>query len=169
MLNEKIRACRTAMGMSQEELAQRLHVVRQTVSKWEQARSVPDADLLIQLAQALDTTVAELLGEQQGQPDQAKDNLAAQLEQLNQQIACQQERRRKFWRMGSAVVGVFALAVLAFELWGLLHAVPAGAIGGADGATQIYIAGAPSHKSVLLVGVLAGTAALAGLYRTRRK
>lgn len=169
MLNEKIRACRTAKGMSQEELAQRLHVVRQTVSKWEQARSVPDADLLIQLAQALDTTVAELLGEQQGRLDHEADDLATQLERLNQQLARQQERRRKFWRMVSAVVGVFALAALAFELWDLLHAVPAGAIGGADGATQIYIAGAPTHKSVLLAVVLAGAAALAGLYRTRRK
>lgn len=163
MLNEKIKACRTAKGMSQEELAQQLHVVRQTVSKWEQARSVPDADLLIQLAQALDTTVAELLGEQQGRPEHAED-VAAQLERLNQQLARQQERKRKFWRMGSAAVGV-----LAVELWGLFHAVPAGAIGGADGATQIYIAGAPSHKSVLLAVVLAGAAALAGLYHTRRK
>lgn len=168
MLNEKIKACRTAKGMSQEELAQQLHVVRQTVSKWEQARSVPDADLLIQLAQALDTTVAELLGEQQGRPEHAED-VAAQLERLNQQLARQQERKRKFWRMGSAAVGVLALAALAVELWGLFHAVPAGAIGGADGATQIYIAGAPSHKSVLLAVVLAGAAALAGLYHTRRK
>ena len=46
MLAENLKALRKAKGLSQEELAARLHVVRQTVSKWEKGRSVPDADLL---------------------------------------------------------------------------------------------------------------------------
>ena len=50
MLAENLKALRKAKGLSQEELAARLHVVRQTVSKWEKGRSVPDADLLIRLA-----------------------------------------------------------------------------------------------------------------------
>ena len=56
MLAENLKALRKAKGLSQEELAARLHVVRQTVSKWEKGRSVPDADLLIRLAEELDTT-----------------------------------------------------------------------------------------------------------------
>ena len=55
MLAENLKALRKAKGLSQEELAARLHVVRQTVSKWEKGRSVPDADLLIRLAEELDT------------------------------------------------------------------------------------------------------------------
>ena len=51
MLAENLKALRKAKGLSQEELAARLHVVRQTVSKWEKGRSVPDADLLIRLAE----------------------------------------------------------------------------------------------------------------------
>ena len=39
MLNENIRAIRRAKGLSQEELAIKLNVVRQTVSKWEQGVS----------------------------------------------------------------------------------------------------------------------------------
>ena len=62
MLSENIKALRKAKGLSQQELAERLHVVRQTVSKWEQGLSVPDADLLVRLAEALEVTVAELLG-----------------------------------------------------------------------------------------------------------
>ena len=58
MLAENLKALRKAKGLSQEELAARLHVVRQTVSKWEKGRSVPDADLLIRLAEELDTTSA---------------------------------------------------------------------------------------------------------------
>ena len=49
MLGENIKALRKARGLSQQELAGRLHVVRQTVSKWEQGRSVPDADLLVRV------------------------------------------------------------------------------------------------------------------------
>ena len=51
MLGENIRALRKAQGLSQQELAERLHVVRQTVSKWEQGLSVPDADMLVRLAE----------------------------------------------------------------------------------------------------------------------
>ena len=43
MLNENIKAIRRSKGFSQEELAVRLNVVRQTISKWEQGLSVPDS------------------------------------------------------------------------------------------------------------------------------
>lgn len=63
MLNENIKNLRKAKGLSQEELAIKLNVVRQTVSKWENGLSVPDSSMLISLADALDTSVSELLGE----------------------------------------------------------------------------------------------------------
>lgn len=63
MLNENIRALRKAKGLSQEELAVRLNVVRQTVSKWEKGLSVPDADMLVAIGEAFNTPVSVLLGE----------------------------------------------------------------------------------------------------------
>ena len=63
MLKENIKAIRKAKGLSQEELAEKLNVVRQTVSKWEQGLSVPDADLLIAISEILETPVGTLLGE----------------------------------------------------------------------------------------------------------
>ena len=48
MLNENIKAIRKAKGLSQQELAVKVNVVRQTVSKWEQGLSVPDADMLLE-------------------------------------------------------------------------------------------------------------------------
>ena len=57
MLGENIKVLRKAKGLSQQELAERLHVVRQTVSKWEQGLSVPDADLLVRLADCLEVSV----------------------------------------------------------------------------------------------------------------
>ena len=63
MLNENIKNLRKAKGLSQEELAIKLNVVRQTVSKWEKGLSVPDSNTLVLLADELDTSVSILLGE----------------------------------------------------------------------------------------------------------
>lgn len=62
MFHENLKALRKDRGLSQEELAVRLNVVRQTISKWEKGLSVPDAAMLIRLAEVLDTTVSRLLG-----------------------------------------------------------------------------------------------------------
>lgn len=62
MFNENLKTLRKEKGFSQEQLATRLNVVRQTVSKWEKGLSVPDAELLIQLAEVLNVEVSDLLG-----------------------------------------------------------------------------------------------------------
>lgn len=63
MLSENIKVMRKAKGLSQQELAEKLNVVRQTVSKWEQGLSVPDADMLLTLSEVFETPVSTLLGE----------------------------------------------------------------------------------------------------------
>lgn len=60
MLNENIKAIRKQRGLSQEELAIRLHVVRQTVSKWEKGLSVPDSDMLVKIAEVLEASIGDL-------------------------------------------------------------------------------------------------------------
>lgn len=69
MLSENIKTIRKSKGLSQQELAVKLNVVRQTVSKWEQGLSVPDSDLLIALSEALETPVSTLLGENVAEAD----------------------------------------------------------------------------------------------------
>lgn len=85
MISENIKRARKAKGLSQEELAVRLNVVRQTVSKWENGLSVPDADILMQLAELLEVSVSQLLGIEP-QEDAGQD-LTQQLAQLNEQLA----------------------------------------------------------------------------------
>lgn len=88
MLNENIKRLRKAKGLSQEELAIKLNVVRQTVSKWENGLSVPDSSMLILLADELDVSVSALLGESISEPD--SDNLKSiseKLEVINLQLA----------------------------------------------------------------------------------
>ena len=50
MLSENIKTIRKSKGYSQEELAVKLNVVRQTISKWEQGLSVPDSEMLISIS-----------------------------------------------------------------------------------------------------------------------
>ena len=63
MLKENIKSIRKSRGLSQQELAIKLNVVRQTISKWEQGLSVPDSEMLISISEVLETPVSTLLGE----------------------------------------------------------------------------------------------------------
>lgn len=96
MLNENIRTIRKSKGLSQQELAVKLNVVRQTVSKWEQGLSVPDSDMLIYLSEVLETPVSILLGDtvETVKVDEIK-VIAEKLEIINQQLAEKKEGRRK--------------------------------------------------------------------------
>lgn len=96
MLSENIKVIRASKGLSQEELAVKLNVVRQTVSKWEKGLSVPDADLLVSLSEALETPVSTLLGETivESPADDLK-AIAEKLEIVNVQLARREAARRK--------------------------------------------------------------------------
>lgn len=99
MLSENIRAIRESRGLSQEELAIKLNVVRQTVSKWERGLSVPDADMLISISEALDASVETLLGEAVLEHETDSLNaIAEKLEVVNLQLARGRESRRRLVR-----------------------------------------------------------------------
>lgn len=115
MLNENIKAIRKSKGLSQQELAVKLNVVRQTVSKWEQGLSVPDSDMLLSLSEVFETPVSALLGETVTTP-QADDlkAISAKLEVINLQLAQRKTTRKRIlhWLLISlcaAIVIIFAL------------------------------------------------------------
>ena len=96
MLNENIKNLRKAKGLSQEELAVKLNVVRQTVSKWEKGLSVPDSNMLISLADELDTSVSILLGETVQEPcvnELDLKSISEKLEKINLQFAKRSKMR----------------------------------------------------------------------------
>ena len=103
MLNENIKHFRKAKGISQEEMAVKLNVVRQTVSKWENGLSVPDADVLIHMAKLLDVSVSRLLGIETDSSDDL--NLSEELEKLNEQLA-KINRREKLVKQAGEKRGV---------------------------------------------------------------
>ena len=95
MLNENIKAIRKSKGLSQQELAIKLNVVRQTVSKWEQGLSVPDSDMLISISEVLETPVSILLGENVivSKADDLK-AISEKLEVINLQLAQRKTTRK---------------------------------------------------------------------------
>ena len=111
MLSDNIRILRKQKGFTQEELAIRLHVVRQTVSKWEKGLSVPDADTLQRLAELLEVEVRQLLG---SGVDMEKGNseVAEQLARINEQLAIKNRRARRIWK----TIGIILLVLLIFNI-----------------------------------------------------
>ena len=117
MLSENIKAIRKSKGLSQEELAVKLNVVRQTVSKWEQGLSVPDADLLLSLSKVLETPVNVLLGEETAPEAEDSKVLAEKIEAINLHFTQKKAKRRKivhwvFILLCIAVVAIAAVLVL---------------------------------------------------------
>ena len=113
MLNENIKAFRKSKGLSQQELAVKLNVVRQTVSKWEQGRSVPDSDMLISLSEVLEIPVSTLLGETviETEVDGLK-AISEKLEVINLQLAQRKATGRKIVRW--LLISLCAIIVMIF-------------------------------------------------------
>ena len=119
MLGENIKFIRKQKGMTQEELAIRLNVVRQTVSKWEKELSVPDAVLLQKLSEVLETPVDKLLGAELGENAETRD-IAEQLARISEQLAVKNRRGRTIWiAVASALFVLLVLfPLLSFALFG---------------------------------------------------
>ncbi len=107
MFGENVKTLRKQKGFSQEELAARLHVVRQTISKWEKNLSVPDADTLIRLAEILEVPVSELLGAKIENENTASD-VAEQLSRINEQLAIKNRRSRRIWKIVAVILAAIA-------------------------------------------------------------
>lgn len=120
MFSENLKALRKQKGFSQEELATRLHVARQTISKWEKNLSVPDADTLIRLAEILEVSVSELLGEKI-ENENATSDVAEQLSRINEQLAIKNRRSRRIWKI---VAIIFAIIVLVNIFIAVFFSVP---------------------------------------------
>lgn len=115
MLNENIKSLRKSKGLSQEELAVKLNVVRQTISKWEKGLSVHDSDMLISLSEVLETPVSTLLGEtiDEPKPEDLK-VISEKLEVINLRLAKRKTTRRKISHWG--FISLCTLIVIVFAV-----------------------------------------------------
>ena len=168
MLSENIKAIRKSKGLSQQELAIKLNVVRQTISKWEQGISVPDSDLLISLSEALETPVSTLLGETVMASDvDTLKAISAKLEVINLQLAQRKTTRRRIlhWLLLSlcaVTAAIFAfLSALNSPYLGWDYSDPETAVIGVafHGLEWLFVRAAP----IILI------AAIVGIFLTRKK
>ena len=168
MLSENIKAIRKSKGLSQEELAIKLNVVRQTISKWEQGLSVPDSEMLISISRALETPVSTLLGETVMEP-QADDlkAISEKLEIINLQLAQRKTAGRKalHWLLICLCV-VIVIIFAALSVWnspylGWDYADPETAVVGValHAFEWLFVRLAP----IILIG------AIVGVFLTRKK
>lgn len=119
MFHENLKTMRKAKGYTQEELAIKLNVVRQTVSKWEKGLSVPDADVLCKIADVLDMDVSTLLGEEIVE-ETDKSAVAQQLAEISEQLAMKNQRSKKIWKVVCIILFVilvfYILAIVVFSV-----------------------------------------------------
>ncbi|WP_288229520.1 helix-turn-helix domain-containing protein [uncultured Faecalicoccus sp.] len=168
MLSENIKNLRTSKGLSQQELATQLNIVRQTLSKWENGLSVPDADMLIRLSNTFDVPVSSLLGETISEKEtDTIQSLANKLEIINLQLAQRKESRQKILHFSLIVcsvviiIGFLIMAALgsSYLTWTSNDMETAVLIVFLHGIEWLFIRVAP----FLLIG------ALIGVYITRKR
>lgn len=109
MLSKNLKIFRKRKGLTQENIAEALNVVRQTISKWEKGISVPDADMLIKLAEILDVSVNELIGSDVAD-EKNEDMIAVELARVVDQLASRNHRSKKVLKC----VLIFLIILLLF-------------------------------------------------------
>lgn len=111
MFGENLKTLRKNKGITQEELAVRLNVVRQTISKWEKGQSVPDAEMLVKLAEFFEVPVSQLLGSRI-EPEAQPDALAEQLARINEQLVIKNQRAKRIWK----TIGIIAACIIVVNI-----------------------------------------------------
>ena len=179
MLGDNLKKLRQSRGLSQEEMAGKLNIVRQTVSKWEKGLSVPDSEMLMEIARQFEIPVSTLLGETLGLEDEASDMriVLEKLTLINEQLARSAQAKRRALR--AVCISVIAIAGMYLVLDLLINCLPVfvnnveassiGIIGGADGPTAIFVSEIFGHPLAFIVLAAALIAAVAGLVYTRKK
>ena len=161
MLSENLKAIRKSKGLSQQELAVKLNVVRQTVSKWEQGLSVPDSDMLISISEAFETPVSALLGEIviETEVDSLK-AISEKLEVINLQLAQRTTTRRKMIQWS-----LISLCAVIVNLTAILLALESPYVGWDYGDPETAVLGVAFHSlewlfvrvaPVILIGAVIG-------------
>ena len=168
MLSENIKAIRKSKGLSQEELAIKLNIVRQTISKWEKGLSVPDSDMLISISEVLATPVSTLLGENviESKVDDLK-VISEKLEIINLQLARRNTTKQKiiYWLLVSLCAAIIIISAV-------LVAVNSPYLGWDFSDPETAVFGAAFHVFEWLFIRLAPVifvGAILGIFLTRKK
>ena len=177
MLSDNIKNFRKAKGLSQDELAAKLNVVRQTISKWEKGLSVPDSEMLIRISEVLEAPVSVLLSETiESDVNSELKVIANKLEVINEQILKYNESRRKTLRAIFIVISIFASCILLGSIISSIYlmfaineaSADAAIIGRADGSTAIFVSATRFKPFPLVASIIAAVISAIGICKTRK-
>lgn len=115
MLSDNLKMYREQKDMTQEDVAKRLNIVRQTLSKWEKGISAPDANMLEKIAGLYDVSVNELLGMEDVCNERLQEEIISELQKVNQQLKTRNQLKRRLW----IVVMIIGILIIA---WGCIGA-----------------------------------------------
>lgn len=183
MIGGNIKKFRELKGMSQQELASEVGVVRQTVSKWEKGLSVPDSETLLKIAVVFNVSVSDLLCLASSSLQNNNDNekiavLVNKIEEIDGSLKREKEIKRKRLRIICVIIAFSALILLLSEIGQAVYPLmqkfvleifyDTAYIGGCDKPTQIYIES--SSLDILKIFIFAVTALFAGfgIYKTKK-
>ena len=111
--NNKLYELRKQKGFSQEELANRLNVSRQTVSKWEVGESTPDMDNLVAISNLFDISLDELVLDKAQEPEEpAKEVVKSELySDIKEHVLTKanKEKAKKGLKIAGIALGIFLL------------------------------------------------------------
>lgn len=105
MLNENLKRYRQEKSLTQEAVAEKLHVVRQTVSRWEKGVSVPDAETLARIAELYQVDMSQLLETSASNSNLKKEEIERELEKISQELEIQKRYTKILWRV-VLVIGI---------------------------------------------------------------
>ena len=115
MFSENLKTLRKQKGLTQETLAIKLHITRQTISKWEKGLSVPDTEQLVRLAEVLEVPITQLLGQKVA--DTTNENEVAEyLAQIAEQLAIKNRRTKLIVKIVVGILVAFVVANLLMVL-----------------------------------------------------
>lgn len=148
-LSEKLYELRKKDGLSQEQLAERLGVSRQAVSKWESGKAVPESDTLISISEYFNVTLDYLMKE---------DNSAASepvAGTKNNQPIKNTGREKRILGMVACIGGIICLII-----WGLISIFMPQTSDQISGSSMITIDGNGIFLLICLVAIVAGAVLL---------
>lgn len=148
MLSENIKTARKSKGLSQEELAVKLNVVRQTISKWEQGKAVPETDTLISISKYFDVSLDYLMKEENSISENAVSLEVHQTEATN-------KREKRILGIATCIIGVVLLIA-----WGIVSVFMPSASEQIGTSSMITIDGNGIFLLICLVAIIAGAVLL---------
>ena len=127
--NNKLYELRKQKGFSQEELANRLNVSRQTISKWEVGESTPDMEKLVAISDLFEVSLDELVkGEEPKLAEPSEHIVKSELySDIKEKVLTvdNKEKAKKGIKIAGIILGIFVLIdVISFVIYVIMHLVP---------------------------------------------